>query len=122
MRNIQIVTLAPIMSGASWFAVIAGDTEPGLANVAPRLEGLCFRREVTLDGISDFKKGLPDEFLLTAETKNGCQLGARGGIERLPLIKQLLGWYGRLIVHRGVRNELEFGDECYLYHRQVQVC
>jgi hypothetical protein len=99
---------------------IARDADPGLANVVARLPELFDRRVVTLDNISNFKEGLPNNFLLTAEKNYGYQLAARGdssgGIEKLPLARQLLAWYSRYIAHRRAGDKMEFGDEYYLYH------
>ena len=59
-------------------------------------------------------------FLLTAVKNNGYQLAAHsngsGEIEGLPLMKQMLEWYSRVIAHRRAGDRMEFGEEYYLYH------
>jgi hypothetical protein len=100
--------------------LIARDTDPALAKMEGRLPELFDRRVVVLDKAADAGAEMTNGYWLTAVKNDGHQLAARSdgrdAMGELPLVKQMLEWYGRDIAHRRPGDKLEFGGEYYLYH------
>ena len=117
-RQLALMKLIRANTTRQAIILIAHDTDPKLADMQERLPELFDRHLVVLDKIPNPDAGMTNGFLLTAVKNDRHQLvadGDGGGIDGLPLMKQMLAWYSRVIAHRRAGDKLEFGEQYYLY-------
>ena len=119
-RQLAVLKLIRDHTLRSAVILIARDTDPGLADLEPRLPELFDRRVEVVEQITKLDREPVENFWLTAETNRSFQLvGRTAGMDDNggpPLIGQMLQWYSRSIAHRRAGDKLDFGENYYVYH------
>jgi hypothetical protein len=98
--------------------IIRRDTDPALADTAPRLSELFDRHLVVVPDLGENNlAGVPvKRAILTAAVQPPEKVLARmtGTDDTAPVMKALLGWYASHIAQRRAGDKLEFGEQYFL--------